>query len=475
MNAQDLYKLGVDKYNSLLESMNDNKNAIKLDCTALEYVRTLEKMYAEEDGEYFECNGANIYNDRCNVSYFAVCMAVQSKKGKRLYKTMPGAFSKVESTEYTIIFSDKKANLLIGDKYTELKPITSSVKRVTGNVANRDYMKPIRHSKKNESLEEYVEHAKTADEAILADGLSDRGFNILLDKFIESLGNENKSFLGDVANAIMQIQRLEKHNYIYHDYTGNYKSKDIYSLDVMTAAPNILQEKHRLLIIGCSGDGKTQLAYLLAKKFTGVNIGEPVTTEPENYYRICVANAGDGFSLWEEDDTRSTIGKLRLFVEHMKKNNITEPCCFICNEIQASDLRYLISGSLFEDFNNSGISSLLPENLYLIFTACKDRDFGVDSQVLERIPSVELDYITESDSVVQDKLVKAFANKGAERVAKIAEFAGKINTAEGYQVVSMRNLIAIINGNKPNSEPVKAELSADGREAFEELQGYYGN
>lgn len=319
-----------------------------------------------------------------------------------------------------------------------------------------------------------VAHAKQSDNTILADGLSDAGFNIIVDKFINSIIKDNISIMDMIAEKVLEKQYKDSHTYKYQQsYDGVYKIKNIYSNEIIKRSIEILDKNRRLLIMGNTGDGKTSLAYLLAKEITGEDIGEPTNAKVDtNYYRICIAGAGDGNTLWEIDDREKNLGKLRLFVEHIQKEKITQPCVFICNEIQVSDLRYLIGNNLFEDFSNSKRSRILPDNLFLIFTGCTDSDFGIDEQITQRITPVEIKGLYANDNDIKIKLADAFPSDNG---GKIIDTVAEINSTEEYTVITMRKLIQMLRGEKPNLGIREDTLSNKSKKLLEELRGYYDN
>lgn len=480
MDAKEIYNMGIDKFNELINQQTDS---IKINCTALEYVRTLIRMYAEADGDYYKCCGSDIYNNNCRLSYFAVCTkSGTTTNGKNLYRMLPGGFSLQSgiNTLYRINFTDIAPYLLCGNEYNVPRTITTTVKSVTGNVANKEYMSKINHVNKMKDTASYVEYAKEAEcseqssNAILADGLSDKGFNIVVDKFIDSITCKNTQILDLITKKLLEKQRKENHIYkCQRSYTGGYKIKDIYNNETVDQAMKILKNHHRILIMGNTGDGKTSLAYMLANKLTKEDIGEPTDAMTNNnYYRICIASAGDGNTLWELDDSAKNLGKLRLFVEHIRSKKITQPCVFICNEIQVSDLRYLIGSNLFEEFSNSKKSAILPENLYLIFTGCVDSDFGIDAQVTQRVTPVMIKGIREKDTEVRGKLAAAFKNSNNDI---IFDTSAEINSIEGYSVITMRKLIQMLKEEKPNLAVDMDSLSNKSKKLLERLREYYDN
>ena len=399
-----------------------------------------------------------------------------SQQKNRKYVILKGSFARVLNNKVQAALAKEKIIESVKiDNKDYYKFIKNSVPLSMGNVmcaltvTNNPSPKP----QTNYFAEDKRLQLKNdLSDKIIADGLSEKGFNIVVEKILNSVTNKDTKIIDLLINRMQELKEKKKHEYKYTNYDSHFTTADIYSSDVLVKARNKLKDAKRLLILGNSGDGKTQLAYFLAHEITGGEpIGIPQKNEPENYNRICIENAGNGYTLWEEDDTKETMGKLRLFVEHIEQNNITQDCCFICNEIQVSDLRFLVGGRIFEAFNNCEHCTLLPDNLYIIFTGCKDRDFGIDNQVLERIPSVEIPYIQENSYEVKGKILKAFKGKSEETTKEIIDNVGKINSAEECQIVSTRKLIDIINGKKVNLH-TESILSEDGKKAYKKLETY---
>ena len=307
--------------------------------------------------------------------------------------------------------------------------------------------------------------------ALVADALTEEGIEKVVDAFAELILTSKTEVVDLIAKVTADRQREALWKYDYTTYSGKFTTLDLYKDSEVAEAKRLLLNTNRALILGNTGDGKTELAYLLIKELTCEDIGKPVSeTDKGNYYRVCVASARDGESLTAENN--NYVGKLTRFIKHIRDNNITEPCIFLGNEIQASDFNYLLGDSLFENFNNSGISTLLPSNLYLIFTGCKDRDFGVDSQITQRVGTVELDYISESNKEVHDKILCNFNDKNTESILKLVE---KINSREDYPVIPMRQFINIINGNEWRIAVDESMISLSSKRDLEELRKYYGN
>ena len=307
--------------------------------------------------------------------------------------------------------------------------------------------------------------------ALVADALTEEGVEKVVDAFTELILTSKTEVIDLIAKVTADRQREALWEYDYTTYSGKFTTLDLYKDSEVTEAKRLLLNTGRTLVLGNTGDGKTELTYLLTKELIGEDIGKPVSENDKgNYYRVCVASARDGESLTAENN--NYIGKLEKFKKHIKDNNITEPCVFICNEIQASDFNYLLGDSLFENFNNSGRSTLLPSNLYLIFTGCKDRDFGVDSQITQRVGTVEIDYISENNKEVHDKILHNFNDKNTESILKLVE---RINSREDYPVIPMRQFINIINGNEWRIAVDESMISLSSKRDLEELRRYYGN
>lgn len=310
--------------------------------------------------------------------------------------------------------------------------------------------------------------------ALVADALTEDGIEKVVDAFTELILTSKTEVIDLIAKVTVERQRENLWKYDYTTYSGKFTTLDLYRQSDLDKSRAALKDTNRVLILGCTGDGKTELAYLLAEEITGQAIGKPLSeTDKGNYCRICVASARDGECLTAENN--NYVGKLERFKKYIKDNNITEPCVFIDNEIQASDFNYLIGDSLFENFNNSGRSTLLPSNLYIIFTGCKDRDFGVDSQVTQRVSTVELSYISESNTEVHNKILNALHDKDVNKVENILKLVERVNTKEDYPVIPMRQFLNIINGKKWSIAIDESMLSLSSKRDLEELRKYYGN
>ena len=68
-------------------------------------------------------------------------------------------------------------------------------------------------------------------------------------------------------------------------------------------------------------------------------------------------------------------GKLSLFIDYIENNNITEPCVFICRDINEKNIGRVLGSCLWEHFNFVSPTSY-PNNLYLILAGNKyDEDW----------------------------------------------------------------------------------------------------
>ena len=363
----------------------------------------------------------------------------------------------------------------------ELKPI-SNQHNIIDNVAHADVSDASMVSA--DSLEsDKAEQAErsydsyNASTANIADGLTDNAIEKVVESFTDSIVNgDKKEILDAIEQKIFEKQqeRREKERWSYpvSIYNHDFESLDVYRNETLENADRHLINSHRLLIIGSTGDGKTELAYYIAHKLTGENIG--ANRDSSYFNRICIGSARDARPIYTEKDSEY-IGKLNRFVKHIKDNDINEPCIFICNEIQASDMGYILGENLWEEFNNSGISKILPDNLYLIFTGCKDRDFGIDSQILQRIPSVEIGYISSNFEDKHLKILKAF-DEVNENITDILRLVEDINDSEGYPIISMRKFKDILTGKSfdlgINDESI---LSSETIRALDKLREQYGN
>lgn len=323
------------------------------------------------------------------------------------------------------------------------------------------------------------EKSKESNYAEVAGGLTDDAFLKVVDGLVKVFSNQESAQAKILANLVAEINRQQKykdlHTYKYRDkYEGEFLTEDIYKDSVLEEAKQKLKDNHILLIVGDSGSSKTELAHLLANHITGEAIGIPEkANEAMHFKRICVASARSGNRFWYDGDDSQLeqLGDLRLFAEHIEKNEIKEPCVFIGNEIQASDFGLLIGNNLFEILNKGKLKGL-PENLYIILTGCPKRDFGIDKQVFERLKShVSLTYYTDNEKSTIDKK-KFISVYGHEDTLDIVN---KINTTEeelmGCQVISNRELIKYaLNSEKIVLEDdILKELSEDSKKLLMKL------
>lgn len=290
----------------------------------------------------------------------------------------------------------------------------------------------------------YDSHSSTTSNiAEKAKSLDDEGIQQVTDEFIKKILNERQDVIDEIESRIekhrKETEEQEKWKYEPLTHDGESTTKDIYSSDVLAQAKEILDRTHRLLIMGNTGDGKTELAKLLAHEYTQ----ETISNNGE-FVRTCITSARDADSLVGEGLKR--YGLLDRFCKYIRDNNITEPCVLICNEVQASDFGYLVGADLWDEHWNRSEepASCLPDNLYIILTGCTDRDFGIDTQITGRVESVEVKYVSKDNIEKHNKIIGAFGQEHEEKL-RLAE---EINDYEGYQVISFRNLLRLINGEK---------------------------
>ena len=348
------------------------------------------------------------------------------------------------------------------------KSVIDSVK----HAEELDKVKEAEHSDKSDEASK-AEEAKTSDkaeEAVIADEvrkLTDEQTEQIINALADKLANGDRAdILKQIAQKVNEISLEAQWEYTPSESSGEFNTQDLYEDSVISDARNILDKSHRLLILGSTGTGKTELAYLLAHEFTG----EDVASGDTKLQRVCVVDARDGKSLWVDDvNTERYVGELNRFNKYIKKKNKeagsdSETCKYvlICNEIQASDAGYLL-GSLWESANNSEEKfNKLEDNLYIIFTACTDQDFGIDDQIKERINNVDVGYISSKYKDKHRKIVEAYIdkNKNIEEILNNIEY---INDKEEYSIITMRKFITEIlaNGKVQCSDYIKKTYSKE--------------
>ena len=292
-------------------------------------------------------------------------------------------------------------------------------------------------SEKSETSEKSYE----SESAKVADGLTDEALQCVADTIIEKITSERLDVLNSIASIAESIrkEREEKiaNEYTPIEYAEELRADDIYCSKTLEEADNILNKYRRLLITGSTGEGKTELAHYIAYKITGHKINSP-----GEYRNICEVSAREGNSLVGSGYKKN--GVLDRFTRYIKENNIEEKCVVICNEIQASDMGYILGDKLWEEFNSTELSSV-QSNIYFIFTACNDRDFGVDSQVTQRVPSVDVGYISNKYKERINK-IKAL-HIGKENIIDLVQ---QINDIEEYPIITIRQLMKMMSGEKLN-------------------------
>lgn len=285
------------------------------------------------------------------------------------------------------------------------------------------------------------EKAYESESAKVADGLTDEALQRVADTIIDKITSERLDVLNSIASIAESIrkEREEKiaNEYTPIEYAEELRADDIYCSKTLEEAYNILNKYRRLLITGSTGEGKTELAHYIAYKITGHKINSP-----GEYRNICEVSAREGNSLVGSGYKKN--GVLDRFTRYIQENNIEEKCVVICNEIQASDMGYILGDKLWEEFNSTELSSV-SSNIYFIFTACNDRDFGVDSQVTQRVPSVDVGYISNKYKERINK-IKAL-HSGKENIIDLVQ---QINDIEDYPIITIRQLMKMMGGEKLN-------------------------
>lgn len=315
--------------------------------------------------------------------------------------------------------------------------------------------------------------ASKSNTADVAKELSEEGVNKVVNEFIERLKTDD-DILDLISSRTEQLiaERDEKKKWEYKviEYNKEFNTLDIYNDEQIEQALSILENSHRLLISGDTGSGKSELANYIAHIITGENISSRENTGSLSgaiqYDRVCITSARSGVSIVCGDDAGDVkAGDLAKFIKHINDTNNSDKCVFICNEVQAADFGWLIGGKLWEQLNNTGIPSetVLPSNLYLIFTGCKNRDFGIDRQITERVKTICIDYISEKNTEMLEKINRNIIEKTspvtANKLKSALNLIAKINDNEGYSFISFRVFKHIseniINGKVMNDSDIK--------------------
>ena len=363
---------------------------------------------------------------------------------------------------------------------------------VANNPSPKSYMSYFAEDMRLKASGKNAVHADEADQSNFADELSEQGITDTLDKIVDKFKDDNTGLMNMMASRVAAINEDNKSKYKFKtenpdakffkakNIYGNYslirggEQKDIYK-DAFEQAKEILDTTGRIVILGDSGSGKTELAYMLAEYYTGV----PIAYETAGDYERVSAGIIDGKTLWKQSGGKN-YGELGAFVNHIiqeNKNNpdnVNKKYVFIRDEIQCSDIKLLL-GNVWNSFNNvAGKSAILPENLLIVFTACRNRDFCIDEQVLRRIGGIELDYIRKENIKLSAKLLNNVDVNKANIAGEVLELISNVNTAENFQVLSVADFFSIVNYRKLTSS-VKVDNLEYGKSDFEKLGGYYDN
>ena len=428
----------------------------------------------------------------------------KTKQGNKMYSILKGSYTAKQ------LGNDMQAYLVANDFIEPVtihgnecyKFIKNSPPLTVGNVmlaisvANNPspkcYMSYFSEDLRLKSSGKNAVHADNADQSNLADELSEQGISDTLDKIVDKFKDGNTGLMDMMADKIAAIIEDNKSKYKYNtenpdpkffkaqNIYGNYslirggEQKDI-TKDAFEQAKEILDTTGRIVILGDSGSGKSEMAYMLAEYYTGI----PMAYETAGDYERVSAGIIDGRTLWKQSGGKN-YGELGAFVNHIiqenKRNpdNINKKYVFIRDEIQSSDIKLLL-GNIWNSFNNvAGKSAILPENILIVFTACRNRDFCIDEQVLRRIGGIELDYIRKENVKLSARLLNSVNVNKVKVAEEVLGLISKINTAENYQVLSVADFFSIVNHRKLASS-IKIDNLDYGKSDFEKLGEYYDN
>ena len=341
--------------------------------------------------------------------------------------------------------------------------------------SNRVYLNSVEHSQESDQ----------SQQSLLADGFSEDGFNIILDKLMQNLIQDNSPLMTKLVDKTLDAQYKRNLKYKFKPYsTEEIKNQtfNIYNENLINEALKILGEDHKLLIVGESGSGKSRLATLLAQQLTGKIIDSE--SVDGRYQHIWIKNV-DGEMLWYTGQDSTLFGNLNIFINHInnevKENpsNVNQKYVFILNEIQRTDLG-AISGNLFESWSSGVMPDDIPKNLYIICTACSNSDFELDEQIFQRFGHIELNYLRKENPDMIFRLCKAIAENSIfesrfEECSDIISKCQELNDIEDYQVINMRHLFAMLN-NRVIKNPInKEDLTSPGKKKLQEMinKGYY--
>lgn len=452
------------------------------------------------------------YSPGLAVLFSADTDEYRTYQGKRKYRILKGSYPRkyLDTDIQKEMLRDGTLQVVIENNKKVLKFANDSKPLTTGDVMNALTVSSSPSPKDNYFLEDLrlcrnstilhrVEHANTSDQsdksdqsdqsdqskqALLADGLSEDGFNILLNKMMQNMLQDNSELMTKLVDKTIEAQYKKNLQYKYSQYPVNIKNEnlEIYSKLLLNKATSVLKQDHKLLIVGESGSGKSRLAALLAQKLTNKIIDSE--SSDGRYQHIWIKNV-DGEMLWYTGQDSTVFGNLNIFINHINDeikrdpNNINQNYVFILNEIQRTDIG-AISGNLFESWSSGTLPDDIPNNLYIICTACSNSDFELDEQIFQRFGHVELDYLRKENPDMTFNLCKIIEENPlfmlqCERCSDIIAKCQELNDVEEYQVINMRHLFAMLN-KKPIKNPInKKDLTSQGQKILKELidKGYY--
>jgi len=502
------YKGGLEFYSRLLDKPHSNDQEIAESINAIR--NEYEKTRFREDGKdsdifliqkFFNNIQENMYkhyteSDRLIENYkfiievttptldiYYLCIkldnsAVYMSKDGKDCRDIDINISVIKQLNYRYIYFGEFLScfLLIPENniskfslWISLQDFTNKSSGIT-DFAQLSYMSHISMNTEQAGHADIAEMSGQSESSTIADDLTEDGVTRLIDRLATDIVTTRQDILDNIEKKIAEKQLERELRYNMSVYSGEFNTLNIYKDSDINDALEILNNTGRLLITGGTGDGKTELAYLLANRLTGEAVGKPLTDQDNNCYnRICIVSARNGYSLTNSKKT----GIIDKFIKHIIDNNIQDNCVFICNEVQASDMGYLLGDILWENFNDSKKTSLLPSNLKLIFTGCKNRDFGIDSQITERIKHIELSYLSADSDEVNSKLITLLKSERPD-VEKILKLVETINDNEEYGVITLRKLFNIVRYNKLELNVDIDMLSSNSIRAKDKLESLIG-
>ena len=212
---------------------------------------------------------------------------------------------------------------------------------------------------------------------------------------------------------------------------------NIYPDNLIEHALEILQEGHVLFIQGLTGIGKTSLAYYLASQLTGCDM--VLAEQNINLERICNYIATSGMAVYSDDQFTGSI--LNKFISYINYNNITEPCVFICNEVQTYGLQALFGEMYFSFSDKEWLMHYIPKNLYIICTGLAYHGLTIPLKA----KLIQLEGLLQDNTVLHEKLLNVYGhlNSDLDNILNLAETMNSLYVKS--PVISVRNLVTALN------------------------------